>query len=160
LAKVGYLLGHQYDRAVEQAQKGIEVQPDCPFCHSWLGLIYVQMGRLPEAVAEAEKGAQLTDSPLIHAFLGYTYAAAGKKAEALKIAEQLAAMRAQRYVCPYEIGTIHLTLGERDEAFRWYEQAYEERSICMPLIKFDPRLDAIHADPRYQDLIRRMNLQP
>ncbi|PYU22328.1 MAG: hypothetical protein DMG32_18560, partial [Acidobacteria bacterium] len=154
--EVGYLLGHQNDRAVEQAQKAIEVQPDYFFAHTWLGVIYAQMGRRPEAVAEAEKGAQLTDSPLIHAFLGYAYAAAGKKAEARKIAEELAAKRAQRYVCPYEIGTIYLTLGEKNEAFRWYEKAYEERSVCVPLMKFDPRLDSVHADARFQDLIRRI----
>jgi serine/threonine protein kinase/TolB-like protein/Flp pilus assembly protein TadD len=154
--EVGYLLGHQNDRAVEQAQKAIEVQPDYFFAHTWLGVIYAQMGRLSEAVAEAEKGAQLTDSPLVHAFLGYTYAAAGKKAEARKIAEELAAKRAQRYVCPYEIGTIYLTLGEKNEAFRWYEKAYEERSLCVPLMKFDPRLDSVHADARFQDLIRRV----
>jgi serine/threonine-protein kinase len=158
--EVGYLLGRQYDRAVEQAQKAIEVQPDYFLAHTWLGVTYAQMGRLPEAVAEAEKGAQLTDSPLVHAFLGYTYAAAGKKAEARKIAEELAAKRAQRYVCPYEIGTIHLALGDRDEAFLWYEKAYEERSVCVPLMKFDPRLDAVHADPRYQDLIRRVGFPP
>ena len=154
--EVGYLLGHQNDRAVEQAQKAIEVQPDYVFAHTWLGVIYAQMGRLPEAVAEAENGARLTDSPLIHAFLGYTYAAAGKKAEARKIAEELAAKRGQRYVCPYEIGTIYLTLGDKNEAFRWYEKAYEERSLCVPLMKFDPRLDSVHADARFQDLIRRI----
>ena len=119
-------------------------------------MTYAQMGRLPDAVAETEKGAQLTDSPLIQAFLGYADAAAGKKTEARKIAEELAAKRQQRYVCPYEIGTIHLYLGEKDEAFKWYEKAYQERSLCIPIMKFDPRLDPIHADPRYQDLIRRV----
>jgi tetratricopeptide (TPR) repeat protein len=119
-----------------------------------LGVIYAQLGRSPEAAAEAEKGAHLTDSPLIRALLGYTYAAAGRKKEAREIAEDLAANRERRYVCPYEIGTIHLSLGEKDEAFRWYDKAFEERSLCVSVMKFDPRLDPIHNDPRYQDLIR------
>jgi tetratricopeptide (TPR) repeat protein len=153
---LGYLLGHRYDRAVEQAQKSIEVQPEYPMAHTWLGVTYAQMGRLDDAIAEAQKGAQLADSPLVRAFLGYTYAAAGKKLEARKIAEELTAQRDQRYVCPYEIGTIHLWLGDKDEAFRWYEKAYDERSVCVALMKFDPRLDVVHADPRYQSLIRRV----
>jgi TolB-like protein/Flp pilus assembly protein TadD len=155
-----YYLGHRYDRSVEQLRKALELEPDFYLAHTWLGLAYAQMGRLPDAVAEAQKGAQLNGSPLIRAFLGYTYAAAGKKSEARKIAEELAAEREQRYVCPFEIGTIHLWLGEKDEAFRWFEKGYDERSFCMPLIKFDPRLDPVHADPRYQDLIRRVGFPP
>jgi eukaryotic-like serine/threonine-protein kinase len=153
---LGYLLAHQYDRAVEQAQKAIELQPDYFLAHAWLGVTYAQMGRLPEAVAEAEKGASLSASPFVQALLGYTYAAAGEKAKARKIAVELTETQGQHYVCPYEIGTIYLSLGEKDEAFRLYEKAYEDRSICVPFMKFDPRLDSVQADPRYQDLIRRV----
>jgi len=69
---------------------------------------------------------------------------------------KLKAESATHYVCPYEIGTIHLELGEKDEALHWYEKAYEDRSQCMPYLGVDPRLDPIRSDKRYQDLFRRM----
>jgi eukaryotic-like serine/threonine-protein kinase len=151
-----YWGARQYDDAVEQARKAIELEPDYFLAHMWLGLSYVQMGRLSEAVAETQKGAQLSDSPLARAVMGYAFAVAGRRSEARKIADELAAKRGQNYLCPFEIGTIHISLGEKDEAFRWLERAYDERSDCIPGLKFDPRLDPIRSDPRYQDLVRRV----
>ena len=153
---VDYFTARQYGRAVEQAQKAIELEPDYFLAHTRLGLSYVQMGRLSEAVAETQKGAQLSDSPQARAVMGYAFAVAGRRSEARKIADELAAKRRQNYLCPFEIGTIHISLGEKDEAFRWLERAYDERSACMPGLKFDPRLDPIRSDPRYQDLVRRV----
>jgi eukaryotic-like serine/threonine-protein kinase len=151
-----FFVERRYDQGVEQAQKAIELQPDSFEAHSYLALIYAQMGRLPEAVDEAQKGAQLSDSPLAKGFLGYVYAAAGQKREARKVAEHLIANIKTRFVCPFEIGTTYLTLGEKDDAFLWFEKAYEERSLCIYTMKFDPRLDSIRSDPRYQSLIRRV----
>jgi eukaryotic-like serine/threonine-protein kinase len=151
-----FFAARRYDQGVEQAQKAIELQPDFFAAHSWLALIYAQMGRFPEAVAEAQKGAQLSDSPLAKGFLGDTYAAAGQKREARKVVEGLIANIKTRFVCPYEIGTTYLSLGEKDEAFLWFEKAYEERSVCVYGMKFDPRLDSIRSDPRYQSIVRRV----
>lgn len=70
--------------------------------------------------------------------MGYVYAAAGQKREALKVVEDLIANIKTRFVCPYEIGTTYLSLGQKDKAFLWFEKAYEERSICIDGMKFDP----------------------
>src|SRR5262249_29332504 len=146
----------RYDKGFEQAQKAIELQPDFFLAHSNLALIYAQMGRFPEAVVEAQKGTQLSDSPLAKGFLGYAYAAAGQKREARKVVEELIANIKMRFVCPFEIGTTYLSLGQKDEALLWFEKAYEERSICILTMKFDPRLDSIRSDPGYQSIIRRV----
>jgi eukaryotic-like serine/threonine-protein kinase len=151
-----YWLARQDDRAVDQFRKAIELEPDYFLAHTWLGVVYAHMGRLPEAVAETQKGAQLSDSPLARAVMGYAYALAGRSSEARKVADELAAKRGQNYLCPYEIGTIYVGLGQKDEAFRWLERAYDERSYCIPALKFDTRLDPIRSDPRLEDLIRRV----
>jgi hypothetical protein len=49
-------------------------------------------------------------------------------------------------------------LGEKDKAFEWLEKGYGDRSIFA--IKADPIYDSLRSDPRWADLLRRMNLQP
>jgi len=155
-ASQDFWLERRYDQAAAQAQKSIELEPSAFMSHSSLAFAYAEMNRLPEAVAEAQKGAELSDSPLAKGFLGYAYAVAGRTQDARNTVRQLEADFRNHFVCPYEIGTIHLWLGEKDEAFRWFERAYEERSICMSLLKFDPRLDSVRSDPRYASLVRRV----
>ena len=147
----------KYEKGVEQAQKSIRLEPDFFLAHSYLGLTYAQMGRASEAVVEARKGSELSDSPLAKGFLGYVYAAAGRKREAAAVASDLTANFKAHFVCPFEIGMTYLYLGKKDEAFAWIEKAYEERSICIPSIKYDPRLDPIRSDPRLQAIIARVN---
>ncbi len=53
---------------------------------------------------------------------------------------------------------IYVGLGDRDKAFKWVGKAYEDRSALTS--KIDPTLDPLRSDPRFADLLRRMNLQP
>ena len=89
--------------------------------------------------------------------LGELYAAAGYRAEAQKILEQLKELSKKQYVTPYVVARIHLTLGEIDEAFHWLEVAYQQRAEWMVVLKVDPCLDNLRSEPRFQNLMRRMN---
>ncbi len=53
---------------------------------------------------------------------------------------------------------IYAALGDKDKAFEWLEKGYDERSLYQ--IKTDPLYDPVRSDPRFADLLRRMNLQP
>ena len=149
-------LSWQYDEAIAQGKAGIKIDPQNAGMHVSLGLAYAQKGQFPEAIAEGEAGTKIDTSPLLFGFLGTIYATAGKRAEAQKVIDTLEANMSSHYVCPYEIGTTSLLLGRKDEAFRWFDKAIEVRSACMPLAWADPRLDSIHSDPRYKDLVRRL----
>jgi len=59
------------------------------------------------------------------------------------------------------MAVIHAGLGEKDQAWAWFDKAYEERASWLSQeFKADPRLDSLRSDPRYQDLLRRMGLPP
>ncbi len=62
----------------------------------------------------------------------------------------------QGYVSPTRFSTIYASLGEKDQAFEWLEKAYQARDSSMFMV--DPQLDPLRDDPRFQDLLRRMNL--
>ena len=51
-----------------------------------------------------------------------------------------------------------MALGENDQALEWLETAYEDRPEGMVWLKPDPIFDPLRSDPRFQDLLRRMNL--
>jgi tetratricopeptide (TPR) repeat protein len=89
--------------------------------------------------------------------LGHAYAAAGRIAEARNSLEMLRALAKSQYVLPYGFAMIHTGLGEYDEAIEWLEKAYDERNLWMPFLQVEPRFDPLRSDPRFQDLVRRMN---
>ena len=92
--------------------------------------------------------------------LGEAYAVAGRCDEAQRVLEQLDQLSKQRYVTPYVVGRIYATLGQKNEAFHWLETAYQQRAEWMVLLKVDACFDDLRPDPRFQDLMRRMNFPP
>ena len=150
------LLAGRVDESIEMSRKAIELDPSFGFTRINLAIAYVEKGLLAEAVSEAERGTEQFDSPLARATAGSVFAAAGDRKRALRVLDELAAISGKRYVCPYEVALVHLGLGDRDEAFRWLEKGFRDRSVCMVYTKYDPRLRPLGTDPRYVDLVRRI----
>lgn len=66
----------------------------------------------------------------------------------------------KEYVSSYDIALIYLGSGDKDLAFARLERAYEERCPTLEFLKVEPSLDPLRSDPRFTDLLRRMNLNP
>ncbi len=90
--------------------------------------------------------------------VGHAYAASGKRAEAQKAIEELKVLAQKRCVPALYIAPIYGRLGEKDEAMRWLEKAYEERSDYLLFLKREPLADPVRSDPRFQALVRRIGL--
>jgi serine/threonine-protein kinase len=89
--------------------------------------------------------------------LSRTYALAGRPRDARRILEELLDLNQRSYVGPNEIAMSHLGLGEKEEAIRWLEEGYRVRDGNMILLKVWPIWDSLRGDPRFQDLLRRVN---
>jgi Flp pilus assembly protein TadD len=157
-----YYMARQYDQAIEHLRRVIEAQPKSAFAHSVLGEAYVQKRMYEEAVVEFRQAISLSPGdpwPLTE--LGNAYAVAGKRSEALKVLAQLK-QRLSRgtYVSPYDIAVLCAGLGEKAQAFEWLENARSKRAEGSYWVRVDPRLDPLRSDPRFQDLLRRMNFPP
>jgi hypothetical protein len=61
-------------------------------------------------------------------------------------------LRGDKGLFAYELGVIRAALGEHDQAFRWFRRAVQERSGWIVYLRVDPRLDALHADGRFDSL--------
>src|SRR5439155_21324130 len=90
------------------------------------------------------------------AAIGHTYAIAGKKEELGKILEILKRISAQGYVSAFDMAVIYTGLGDKEQAFRWLEKAYGERSSFLVYSLWEPRLDPLRSDPRFQELLHRI----
>jgi hypothetical protein len=74
--------------------------------------------------------------------------------------EDLQQRAKKRYVTPYWVAMVYAGRGEKEEALRWLEKAYEERSAWMAWLKMDPALDSLRSEPRFQAMLRKMNFPP
>jgi TolB-like protein/DNA-binding winged helix-turn-helix (wHTH) protein len=153
-----FYMGRQYDQAIEEEHRALELEPNCYTCRAYLALALAQKGQFAEALMEARRVRLPEATPIDVATAASVIAAAGERAEAERLLSDLRQVEKKRFVCPYEIATTNLALGARDEAFRWLEKGYEARSICMIWLRVDPRLDPLRSDPRFQDLVRRVGL--
>jgi tetratricopeptide (TPR) repeat protein len=156
-----FYLARRYDQAIDQERKTLELDPNFLPAHGLLGEIYAQKSMYKEAVTEFEKGLAVSSGDgYALGGLGYAHAKAGRKDEAQKLLNQLKELSTQKYVPAYSISEIYVGLGEKENAFEWLEKAYEERSARLGVsIKCDPLFDPLRSDPRFADLLRRMNLQ-
>ena len=152
---------HRYAQAIVQLRRAVDLDPNYWWARLYLGRAYEQQGQFPEAIAELQEALRsasgITEPK---ASLGRVYAVSGKRAEARKVLEELNAVSRQIYVSPYDIALIYAGLGEKVQALAWLERAFAERSAWMPNLRVDPELDSLRSDPRFQDLLRRMNFPP
>ena len=155
-----FYMSREYDRAIEQEHRAVDLAPNCYTCRTYLALAYAQKTQFAEALSEARRVRLPEASPIDVAATGSVIASAGERAEAERLLRDLRQVARRRFVCPYEIATTYLALGERNEALRWLEKAYAARSVCMIWLGVDPRLDPLRSDPRFQDLLRRIGLPP
>jgi TolB-like protein/Tfp pilus assembly protein PilF len=151
-----YYWTREYDKAIEQYIKTLEINPNHPWAHSYLGKIYKEMGWYSKAIEEFKQALSLKgkNETEILSNLGNVYAVSGNREKALEIINELFEQSKQKYVPSHSIADIYVGLGEKDKAFEWLEKAFNERDLEL----MSPLLDPIREDPRFIDIMHRMNL--
>ena len=152
-----FLVRRRYDDAIAQYQKVLRTDPNFPFAHRGLWAAFELKRMYEEALAEARRFFALRgDSEVAEALeRGYTQ---GGYAGAMRLAaEKLAARSKLTYVQPTRIARLYLSAGEKDRALDWLEKAYQERNSHLVYINVVPGWDPLRDDPRFQDLLRRLN---
>ena len=148
-------LQRQYDRAIAELQKTLELDPNYFWTHFILGIAYLHKGDYGQAITALDRGnvPQFRDG-----HLGYAYAVSGEPEKARKLIEELQAGSQPEHQVPYHLAMIYFGLGEKAKAFECLDKACEERSMQLWWIKTIPELDSVRSDPRFQNILRRMNL--
>jgi tetratricopeptide (TPR) repeat protein len=159
---VGQILyfSRRYDEAIAKYLKVLEVDPKFGVAHQRLAEAYNQKQLHNEAIAEFQTAFSLDSArynPDYAGILGYSYAMAGKRDEALKIAEKLkpVAEVRDRYA---DLALVYVGLDWKDLAFECLDKSVKAHEGFLALLQVEPMFDNLRSDPRYIELLRRMNL--
>src|SRR5262249_40421191 len=143
-------------RAIAQGQHALEFDRKCFDCRTYIALAQAQQGQFKDALLEIAPVKLPDASPITVATTGSVLATAGERLQAQELLRDLQGILTHRFVRSYEIATTYLALGDRDEAFKWLQKAYEAHSICMLWLNADPRLDPLRSDPRFIALVQQV----
>jgi TolB-like protein len=154
-----YYYARQPDRAIEQYRKTLELDPNFALAHQALGRAYLEMGMYTKGVEEIQLAVRLSgESVGMLAALAHAYGLAGKTEKARGILGDLTERSRRSYVPPTSIAVIYAGLGEKENALEWLEKAWGEQDVGLHTLKVHPIFNGLCTDPRFQDLLRRMNL--
>jgi len=150
-------LARQYDRAIEEHRRTLDLDPNFAHTHLCLGLAYLQKSMFDEAIAELQTAlAIFGENPRAAAVLAYAYAISGKKDEAQALFDDLKDRSLRQYIAPCLIGLICIGLGDHDQAFAWLEKGCDERDLGLIWLKVEPMADKLRSDSRFENFLRRV----
>jgi DNA-binding winged helix-turn-helix (wHTH) protein/tetratricopeptide (TPR) repeat protein len=146
----------QYDLAISHYQYMLQLNPDFPQIHYYLGTALAHKGLHREATIAFKKVLSMEYRQQTTAMLGYTYGVMGEKSLALETLQSLNALSEKKYVSPYLKAVVYSGLGELDEAIVQLETAFAERASWMIFLKVDPFLDRLRGHKRFEEILRRL----
>jgi tetratricopeptide (TPR) repeat protein len=155
---VAYRAAGQYDRAIADFRRALEIAPGNARVHFQLGVTALMRGRLNDAIGELETAVSSQNNSRVQAYLGYAYAAAERPLDARRILNELDARGRQQYVSSFGIALIHDALGEKEPALAAFERAVQDRAIEFAQLAQYPPFKTIATDPRFQETMRRIGL--
>ena len=153
-------LARQYDRAMEELRKVIDMDANYAAAHGTLGLVYARKGMCEQAIEEFEKVASLAGghpgvATAVKALTAYTYAVCNRTDKARALVNEISA---EPTASAYLLATIYASLGEHDRALDWLDRAYADRDVQVVALKVDPALDPLRPTTRFQELVARIGL--
>lgn len=151
-------LAHDFTGALAEWHEALELDSNWYLAHYFLGLIYQQLGRDDEAVAELQHARQINNAPMILAALCHVQAASGRLEEARHTLAELNAVSTKTYVPAYEMAAVHAGFNDLDATIAWLERAVEARSCMMAAwFRTDPRFDRLRDSPRFHSILPRLS---
>jgi eukaryotic-like serine/threonine-protein kinase len=154
-----YQLQNNHKASVENSLKLIELDPNYSRGYEYLGLSYVKLGRNAEAVTAMEKAVSLSNRQnVILGETGYVYAVAGERDKAIAIIKELEEKYSRKEAIGHEIAAVYTGLGDKDKAFEWLEKDFQDRDGRLANIRWEIPFEPLRDDPRFKDLLKRMNL--
>jgi DNA-binding winged helix-turn-helix (wHTH) protein/TolB-like protein/Flp pilus assembly protein TadD len=153
----------RYDEAIEKFRETLEMDPHFMRAHVMLGAALVMKGRYEEAISEYLK-AGLANGGIaegyvrIGAAMREAYATSGERGYWAWWLDRFTERAQGRPILQMDRARCYMFLGEKDQAFAWFEKAFRHKEAELVTLKVDPTLDSLRSDPRFKNLMRRIGL--
>lgn len=156
----GWILidARRFDDAIERLKRVLSVNPNYPYAIYVMAYALDGKGLYEQAAVEYRRSLALNDDPFVKALLARALAKSGKRDEALAIIAELRSESTKRFVPGYSLAIAYLALGKREEALESLETDIAERSPFVSYIACQFMLDDLRSDPRFRQMLRRLNL--
>lgn len=155
---IAYTFAREYEKAAAQLERAMAMEPNFLHAHSWLANAYIGLGRYDDAVRIAEEAYEASQRALpFRGLLAGTYGQVGRGAEAMDIIRDVLS---QPNGPPFFMALLHLTIGEHEKAYAWLDRGVQERGDLMHSLRTNPFFKSEWHDPRFAELLQRMQLGP
>jgi tetratricopeptide (TPR) repeat protein len=160
LADRGAILycARRYQEAIPQLQAVLEMEPNFPRAHI-IAFAYVEQGMMQDALRDVAGWKKVQNGPFSWMLSAYVNGRAGNKSEALRFLRKLETERSRRYVDASKLVMANLGMGDKEQALRWLEEGFSERSTALVWLKVDPAYDPLRSEPRFQALLSKLGLE-
>jgi len=158
----GLHFARRHDEAIEQFQIVLDLNPNFRGAYQMLSWSYESKGLYGDAVAAYQKFLTLEGVANEEEITGLAdaYQTSGKEGYWRWMLDYWTERAKQGYVPRFGFARIYAYLGDKDQAIRWLEESYEKHEFFLTFLTVAPAFDPLRDDPRFQDLLRRMNLEP
>jgi tetratricopeptide (TPR) repeat protein len=156
-----YVDARNFDQAIELLRKVAKENLTFARVHRSLANAYWGKRMYPQAIEEFRAYGQFSSDRNDSDFasdMGQGFRLAGWKGALIKGIETRKAQRKTGYSSPYLIARLYADLGDKGQAFRWLNTAYQERDLGLLSLKTDFSLDPLRSDPRFAELVRKVGL--
>jgi TolB-like protein/Tfp pilus assembly protein PilF len=152
------VFARRYDEAITQYKRTLIRNPSFSYVHRALGWAYGSKGMYPEAIAETRTSLELNNGSAGKGYLGLWLGKSGKRDEALKLLDELKQESARGYVQNYNFALIYIGLGDKEEALNYLEKHMSAHAETANQYAVAPELDVLRSEPRFKEMLKRMNL--
>jgi TolB-like protein/AraC-like DNA-binding protein/Tfp pilus assembly protein PilF len=144
----------QYEEAVNEVNKALKLMPDYGFALFVKGGTYSSLASHAEAIEVLRQAAGAGQE--WRWALASAYVVANNRREAKRLADEIE--HNPRPIDTWGLAEVYAALGDKDKAFYWLEECYKVRFSWMPWIACNPNYRSLHDDPRFAELLKRLNL--
>jgi TolB-like protein/Tfp pilus assembly protein PilF len=152
------VFARRYDEAIAQYKRTLVSNPNFAYAHRALGWAYGSNGMYPEAIAETRTSIELNNGSSAKGYWGLWLAKSGKRDVAVKLLSELKQETTRGYVQSYTFALMYIGLGDKEKALNWLEKQMSGRSETANTYAVAPELDDLRSEPRFKEMLKRMNL--
>jgi len=153
-----YITARQFDAAISELRMQSQAHPNDDSVHKSLSQAYWLKGMWKESQQELEKGFQLEGKLEAAAAAHKAWERGGERAVERWAADDIEARVRKHYVSPWQIAFTVAFTGDKEQTLKYLEAAYRDHAPALIDLQAEPVFDFLHAEPRYQALVKKVRL--